>query len=286
MSYTISNSSIKSIVTNFKNQFIPVKDKYAKMTFNGDIACPGEHEYRAFINGVLTSIPEELLLDVPFYRIVKPIDQVKTGDIIVTFANKVKKDGSVDPEGKFTYRLVNDIKDGKICTSSYGGSNSTITPVADFFMGQKTVYVLINLFAGFNGAAGTTTGFNPMMLALLSKDGSSSIKDLLPLMLMQQGGAVAGGFNPLMLLALKDGGSTKDLLPLLMMQQGGAIAGGFNPMMLLALSDGDSDLTDLLLMQAVAGQNGGDFTKLFGAPVASADPIADTAAASKESTKA
>lgn len=274
MSYSIINKSISSVIANFKAQFVPVKDKYAKLTFNGDIACPGDHEYRAFVNGVLTSIPEEMLLDVPFYRILKPIDQVKAGDIIFTCAAKKKKDGSVDPEGSFTYRLVNEVKDGKICTSSFGGSNSTITPVADFFMGQKTVYVLINLFGGI--AAGTTTGaapaFNPMMLALLDKDGDSSIKDILPFMLMQQSGAA--GFNPMMLLALKDGGSTKDLLPLLMMQQGGfgsPAAGGINPMMLLALKDGDSDLSDLLLLQAVSGQGGFDLTKIFGgAPVAAA----------------
>lgn len=273
MSYSIINKSLSSVIANFKAQFVPVKDKYAKLTFNGDIACPGDHEYRAFVNGVLTSIPEDVLLDVPFYRILKPIDQVKAGDIIFTCAAKKKKDGTVDPEGSFTYRLVNEVKDGKICTSSFGGSNSTITPVADFFMGQKTVYVLINLFGGITGTAtGATPTFNPMMLALLDKDGDSSIKDMLPFMLMQQGGAA--GFNPMMLLALKDGSSTKDLLPLLMMQQGGfgaPAAGGINPMMLLALKDGDSDLSDLLLLQAVSGQSGFDFSKIFGGtPVAAA----------------
>lgn len=273
MSYSIINKSLSSVIANFKAQFVPVKDKYAKLTFNGDIACPGDHEYRAFVNGVLTSIPEEILLNVPFYRILKPIDQVKAGDIIFTCAAKKKKDGTVDPEGSFTYRLVNEVKDGKICTSSFGGSNSTITPVADFFMGQKTVYVLINLFSGIaDTTTGAATAFNPMMLALLDKDGDSSIKDMLPFMLMQQGGAA--GFNPMMLLALKDGGSTKDLLPLLMMQQGGfgaPAAGGINPMMLLALKDGDSDLSDLLLLQAVSGQSGFDFSKIFGGtPVAAA----------------
>lgn len=244
-----------SIIANYKAQFIPVRDEKVRCTMDGTIACPSNGEYHAFINGELTNVPQELLIDVPVYRISKPIDQLRPGDIIKTSSAKTLKDGTVSPEGKFTYRLVKSVADGKISTISFSGADSKITPVKDFFLGQKTASVVVNLFAGIaGGAAGTgIAGINPMLLMALASDGDKSgMKDMLPF-LMMQGGAAGTGINPMMFLALKDG-------------------------------DGDGDLSDLFMMQALAGGFGANagvnpLANLFGgvAPVAPAAPAADAA---------
>lgn len=95
---------------------------------------------------------------------------------------------------------------------------------------------------------------------------------------------VAGGFgaiNPMMLLALGDG-KMDDMLPLLLMGQGGMN----NPLAMMALmGDGGlgglGDMKDILLMQALAGNAGGFGNGLFnfgGTPVAPAyvPPVAPT----------
>merc|ERR1711881_657309 len=82
-----------------------------------------------------------------------------------------------------------------------------------------------------------------------SKGSSSSMSDLLPLMLMGggmggQGGAM-GGMDPMMMMLLlgdDSSSSTSDLLPLMMMggmggQQAGGQAGAMNPMMMMLLLD-------------------------------------------------
>jgi hypothetical protein len=111
------------------------------------------------------------------------------------------------------------------------------------------------LTGGFGG--GNAGEFNPMMLAMLG----DNVDELLPLFLMQQGGATGGkdlqSLLPLLLLGDK-GGKSKDLLPLLAMSGGlgGAQgANGFNPMMMLALGDGELDVTTLALMGGF-GQGG------------------------------
>ena len=221
------NSIMSKAIANYKSQFVPTKDDKVRITMDGKIVCPSQGEYRFFSKNeagdyVLSNVPEELCLDVPVYRISKPISQLQAGDTIKT-----------GHDNKFTYHIVTKVGDGKISTISYGGNSKKITPINDFFLGAQTVSVVVNIFGnGFNGAgagaagAAPATGFggmNPMMLLALSKDGGdSSLKSLLPLMMMQ-GGAAPAGFNPMMLALLgKDGDSDLDLATLMLMQsQGG-----------------------------------------------------------------
>lgn len=226
----MANSVFTNALNKMKATLVPVKDDKVRITMNGDLACPSNGEYHAFINGELTSVPEELLLDVPMFRISKPIDKVQPGDVIKTSAPKTLKDGSVCDEGKFTYRLVRKIKDGKIYTTSYSGAESTITPIKDFFLGQKTASVVVNCFGSMFNSQGAATGaagiqgMNPMMMFMLMdrKGGDGDLKSILPFMMMQGGQANVMN-NPMMAMMLLGDGKTdmSDMLMFSMMQNGG-----------------------------------------------------------------
>merc|ERR1711981_635386 len=83
------------------------------------------------------------------------------------------------------------------------------------------------------GAAGAP--MDPMMGMMLMGDDSSSMKDMLPLMMMGQGGQM----DPMMMMLMSDDSSDmKELLPLMMMNGGGQM----DPMMMMMLLDeGNSD---------------------------------------------
>jgi hypothetical protein len=95
-------------------------------------------------------------------------------------------------------------------------------------------------------------GMDPMMMMLMlndNKDSDSSLKKLLPLMMMQGGNM--GGMDPMMMMLMLDDSdsssssdSLSDLLPLMMMSggmggQAGGQAGAMNPMMMMMLMDDD-----------------------------------------------
>merc|ERR1719471_1031553 len=85
------------------------------------------------------------------------------------------------------------------------------------------------MMQGQNGAP-----MDPMMMMMLMGDDSSSMKDMLPLMMMNGNGAP---MDPMMMMTLMgdDSSSMKDLLPLMMMQ--GGEQGAMNPMMMMSLLD-------------------------------------------------
>ena len=198
------NKAFSSVLEKVKGQFMPQVDNKLRMTMDGRIAAPHAGEYTVFdANDELVSLPADLVLDLPVYSILKTIDNVVPGDVIRTGDDK-----------KYTYQRVDAIVDGKIKTSTYGGNTRTITPIKDFFMGQKTVRVAINLFGNCfgNGSGDGAQQFNPMMLLAL-KDGDSKMSDLLPFFLMNQGQQ----FNPMMLLALK-GDDSSDFFEMMLMQ--------------------------------------------------------------------
>ena len=260
-------SIFSKAIAAMKAQYIPTVDNKVKMTINGDIACPSGGEYRAFVNGEITSVPEDLLIDVPVYRIAKPIDQVKPGDIIKTFEQKKMKSGYIDPEGKYTYRKVLEVKDGAINTISFSGTKSTQTPVKDFFFGQKTASVVVNLMSGITGG---DMNQNMMLMAALSEGGN--VSKMLPFMMMQNNGQM-NMQNMAVLMALSEDDDCycgeskfKKMLPFLVMQNGSNQQ--FNPMMLALMSGGDvSDAVMFMMMQ----QNGQNPFTLFNAKVPTAD---------------
>merc|ERR1712176_1406050 len=75
---------------------------------------------------------------------------------------------------------------------------------------------------------------DPMMMMMLMGDDSSSMKDMLPLMMMNGNGAP---MDPMMMMTLMgdDSSDMKDLLPLMMMN--GGEQGAMNPMMMMSLLD-------------------------------------------------
>merc|ERR1712187_511291 len=81
------------------------------------------------------------------------------------------------------------------------------------------------------GMMGQGGQMDPMMLMLLGDD-NSDMKDMLPLMMMQQGAGAEGAapMDPMMLMLMSDDSSDmKDLLPLMMMNGGQQM----DPMMMM-----------------------------------------------------
>ena len=153
------------------------------------------------------------------------------------------------------------------------GSLSTIKKEVHEGLNMSFTSKLVTMFGGQQADAVGTTSFNPLMLAMLSKDGDSfgdGLGDMLPLMMMSQQGGFANGQNPMqnimMLSALSGKGDLKDSLLPLMMMSGGfgqqpAAGQAANPMQqmlpLMMLGDKGGDKSDLMMMMAMSGGFGG-----------------------------
>lgn len=265
---TGGNGTMKNLFGAFKNQFGKVEGKFAFSITTGGLAIRKgiSQEFVAFepATKAITDVTGLTLdFNVPAFKLPTAAEEVKVGDIVLNgadFGYVIKvNDGYVEtivPEkaakgsvlpttnalfGKAFYTVVKTLTD-----AGQGGFN----PAMLLALGNGNKDELVKMMAltgGFGGGA-NTGAIDPTMLMLLG----DNLDELLPFFLMQQGGVAAQGFNPLMLLALKDGGSKDKLLPLMMMQQGG---GNINPMMLMAL-DGDIDVTTLALMGGFNGQGG------------------------------
>lgn len=147
-------------------------------------------------------------------------------------------------------------------------------------LNMSLVTKVITMFGGQQADGAGAAAFNPMMLAMLSKDGDDfgdGLGDMLPLMLMSQQGGFANGQNPMqqimMLSALSGKGDLKDSLLPLMMMGGGfgqqpAAGQAANPMQamlpLMLMSDKKGGNSDLMMMMAMSGGFGG--ANPFGAP--------------------
>lgn len=273
-----TNNFINSMIAKYKSQFVPVRDtKLGIYIPTGDIAkavkvdgsYSNPEEYRVFLNGELTTVPASLVTtSIPVYRINKPLDQLRKGDIIRT-----------GDEKKFTYRRVTRVDGNNIISDSFGGaSGGKVTAIKDLFMDAKTVSVAVNMMSGFNlqGQGGVLQ--NPMLLAMLNDDDTDSGLEAMIMMNM---------FS-------NQGGNTNNLLPLLLMKDGDVDAKTFMIMQAMQ-NQGNSQInsllpflltkggdTDTFLMMAMMGGNN-PFSQLFGAqPVAStvapaAAPAADDA---------
>ena len=228
---------INSIISKFKNQYVPTIDKKLRYTFTGEIAAPVKNtdSYTYYDGETLVSIDKSFIIDFPVYRISKSIENIVEGDIIRT-GNDVK----------WTYSKVTKITKNKITTLTYRGNVKKVIPIKEFFTSISTVDVVINVMKSMTGNPITpsTRMFdsanqtNPMMMALmmsaLSKDSSnSSFSKLLPLMMMQGGNMMnpMGGMNPMMMMALSqksdfENNDNDDLLMLMLMSN---MSNGFNP---------------------------------------------------------
>lgn len=264
-----TNNFVQNIVAKYKAQFVPTRDtKLGIYIPTGDVAkavkVDGSYsnpdEYRVFINGELTTVPASLVTtSIPLYRISKPIDQLKVGDIVRTGDGK-----------KFTYRLVTKIENGKVYSNTYGGKEDTkVTAIKDLFVDTKTVSVVVNLMEGFNFGGQGGVLQNPMLLAMLNdEDGDNGLDTMIMLnMFSQQSGAANNNLLPLLLM--KGGDFDAKTLMLMQMAQGQG-AQNNNLLPLLLMNDGGCD-KDMFLMMAMMGGNN-PFANLFGATPAA--PVA------------
>lgn len=259
-----TNNFISSMIAKYKSQFVPVRDtKLGIYIPTGDIAkavkCDGSYgnpeEYRVFINGELTTVPAALVTtSIPVYRINKPLDQLKVGDIVRT-----------GDEKKFTYRLVTKIENGKVYSNTYGGKEDTkVTAIKDLFIDNKTVSAVVNLMQGFNFGGQGGILQNPMLLALLNDEDEDNGLDTMIMLNMfgKQSGLANNSMLPLLLM--KDGDfDTKTLMLMQMMQGQGTQANNLLPLLFMDRGMGNSK--DMFLMMTMMGGNN-PFGQLFTAP--------------------
>ncbi len=207
---------ISNYVERMKANFVPQVDEKARMAIDGTVVVltntANGKEWLGIKGGEKVAYPEEMLLDgVPVYTIAKTIDQVKVGDIVKATSS--------------TYAVVEKIEGGNIYNTTFGGNMRKNVPVTDFLTQQKTVRVVVNpfSFAGgvdmnnnmmlmmlldgkdggkgdlaevlmlasmVNGGGGNTNPFgglmsNPAALIAFSKEGGSSLKDIMMLQMIQ-----------------------------------------------------------------------------------------------------
>lgn len=271
---TGGNGTMKNLFGAFKNQFGKVEGKFAYSVVTGGLALRKgiSNDFVAYDkeSKSLTDVSGlTLKFDVPAFKLPVKEDAIAVGDLIIHNAEYVYVTGKADGYLE-TINPEKGIRGSVIPTKNaiFGAAFYTVVKTLDaagdggfnpmllmaLGKGNKDELLPLLLMSGGigNGAKGA---IDPTLLMLLGDE----VEDLLPLVLMQQGGVAGQGFNPLMFLAMNKGGKLGDMLPLLMatggLNGGGAQAGAINPMMLMALSDGGSDMKDLLMMQAITGQN-------------------------------
>ena len=206
------------------------------------------------------------------------IDQIKVGDII---------------KYKENYHEVIDTTNGLKTINLNTGATSNVKRETIAGFGFGTIQKIVCLINSNQFGAGDQA-FNPMMLALLAKDGDNvgedKLGDLLPLMLMTQGQGANPMANMLPFLALTGKGSDdmKDLLPLMLMSQAQAPGQTANPMQamlpFMLMKDG-GDLDPMVMMMMMGGGNN-PFAALTGTPAPAIAPVAEDKDAIIEALKA
>lgn len=204
------------------------------------------------------------------------VDQIKVGDII---------------KYKENYHEVIDTTNGLKTINLNTGATSNVKRETIAGFGIGTIQKIVCLINSNQFGAGDQA-FNPMMIALLAKDGDSfgddKLSDLLPLMLMTQGQGANPMANMLPFLALTGKGTDdiKDLLPLMLMSQTQTPGQTANPMQamlpLMLMKDG-GDL-DPMVMMMMMGNN--PFAALTGTATPAIAPAVEDKDAIIEALKA
>lgn len=208
---------ISNYVERMKAAFVPQVDNQARMAMDGTVCVrtntANGKEWLGFKNGEAIAYPEEMLIDVPVYTIAKTIDQVKPGDIVKATSS--------------TYARVEKIDGNHVYSVSFGGNMRKNTPITDFLTQQKTVRVVVNPF-GFAGNGEMNNNMMMLMLLDGKEGGKGDIAEVMMLASMMSGQGSANPFgnimsNPMALLMFtqKDGSSIKDIMMMQMIQNGG-----------------------------------------------------------------
>lgn len=210
---TMEKKSIfASFIDKYKAQFVPEKDDTLKISMDGNVCVPIDGEYVGIDkDDNLISYPKEACFDLPIYLLSKPFAQIQVGDIILVNKSymKVLKKGT----------------NGTLNCLTFSGYTRNKKEVKDFVLGQSFAKVVVNMFSNMQAA-----GFNPMMLAMC--DGSMNVKDLLIMQMMQGGdGTQIGQMNPMLMMALMDKEGDSSILETMMMMQmmGGQFPNPFIP---------------------------------------------------------
>jgi len=276
---TTGGNTMKNVFATIKGQFGKVEGIFAFSPVTNGLALRKgiSAEFVAYdkaTKGITDVSGLTLDINVPAFKLPTAHKDVKVGDIVLHNAEYVyvtaKHDGYLE-----TINPVKGVKGSVIATknallgttfytvvktldAATGNNGGGFDPMLLMALGgdsKKDDLLPLLLMSGGLGGQAKQGQIDPTLLMLLGDD----VEDLLPLVLMQQGGVAGEGFNPLMFLAMNKEGKKNDLLPLLLMsgQAGqGAQAGAFNPMMLLAMQgEGGGDFKDILMLQAMTGQN-------------------------------
>jgi hypothetical protein len=207
----------ETIIERMKSSFVPQLDDKARLAMDGTVCIrtntANGKEWLGIKGEGMVAYPEELLLeDVPVFTIAKTINQVKVGDIVKSTSS--------------TYSRVEKIKDGYIYSTSFGGNMRKNVPVTDFLTQQKTVRVVVNPFS-FAGGAEMNNNMMLMML-LSDKGNDNDLAEVMMLASMMSGQGQTNPFgnmtsNPMALMAFagKGNSSMKDIMMINMLQQGG-----------------------------------------------------------------
>ena len=274
-------NNMKSLI----EKFIPKKanKNSVAIAFSGKLAFLRKDGEYVRYDGASDSIEVQSIL--PTFKVghlcfemPTAVDQIKVGDII---------------KYKENYHEVIDTTNGLKTINLNTGATSNVKRETIAGFGFGTIQKIVCLINSNQFGAGDQA-FNPMMLALLAKDGDNvgedKIGDLLPLMLMTQGQGANHIAIMLPFLALTGKGSDdmKDLLPLMLMSQAQTPGQTANPMQamlpLMLMKDG-GDLDPMVMMMMMGGGNN-PFAALTGATAPTVVPATENKDAIIEALKA
>ena len=274
-------NNMKSLI----EKFLPKKanKNSVAIAFSGKLAFQRKDGEYVRYDGASDSIEVQSIL--PTFKIghlcfemPTAVDQIKVGDII---------------KYKENYHEVIDTTNGLKTINLNTGATSNVKRETIAGFGFGTIQKVVCLINSNQFGAGDQA-FNPMMLALLAKDGDSvgddKLGDLLPLMLMTQGQGANPMANMLPFLALTGKGTDdiKDLLPLMLMSQAQTPGQTANPMQamlpFMLMKDG-GDLDPMVMMMMMGG-GANPFAALTGATVPAATPVVEDKDAIIEALKA
>ena len=228
-SSTPKNSTFDKMKDKFKSIYLPEVENEMSITFDGVICVKSGEEYVGFNKeNQLVSYPEEMKMDIPMYSMLKPISQIKEGDII-------KANGTF-----YKVTSIRKAEEGQIGVISFNGTKHYLKEIKDFMINQSFFRVVIsftdmNLFGNQNDeniedSSNIFGNMNPNMMAMMymqNKDSDSN--DFFKMMMISQmmskgsGNNMFGNMNPGMVMMCtqdKDKNSdSNDFMKMMMMSQ-------------------------------------------------------------------
>lgn len=248
-----NNSKTTTMKEQIKNAMglVKVTNEQVAMTFNGKLAVQRKDGQYVRYDEENDAISVQSIL--PTFKIGKfcfciptPSNQLKKGDIIVhkgDFKELISVDGGL-----------------KAINLNSGAVNGIKKEVIEGLAGFSMLPKLVSLFNGGNLSG--SDSMNPMMLALMMKEGKG-MDDMLPLLLMGQNGQQ----NALLPMLLASGEDIDPMMLMLMQnQQGGKM--DMNSMLpLMMMSGNGGDMKDMMMISMLSGGN------LFGQATPKAEAV-------------